>query len=97
VPLLIRRLASGPAVAGACRSDSPRLQEPCEAMLEALGAIGEAQADAVVLTDEFARAITFARTLTDAVVVTDLIIITYQARCKRCFLLPLKVINNQGP
>jgi phycocyanobilin lyase alpha subunit len=43
VPLLIRRLASGPAVAGACRSDSPRLQEPCEAMLEALGAIGEAR------------------------------------------------------
>ena len=40
VPLL-RRLASGPAVAGAQRSDSPRLQEPCEAMLEALGEIGE--------------------------------------------------------
>ncbi len=39
---LLRRLASGPAGAGARRSDSPRLQEPCEAMLEALGAIGVA-------------------------------------------------------
>ena len=40
VPPLLRRLASGPQGAGAQRSDSPRLQEPCEAMLEALGAIG---------------------------------------------------------
>ena len=40
VPPLLRRLASGPQGAGALRSDSPRLREPCEAMLEALGAIG---------------------------------------------------------
>jgi phycocyanobilin lyase alpha subunit len=39
---LLRRLASGPQGAGAPRADSPRLQEPCEAMLEALGAIGVA-------------------------------------------------------
>jgi phycocyanobilin lyase alpha subunit len=39
---LLRRLASGPGGAGAQRPDSPRLQEPCEAMLEALGAIGVA-------------------------------------------------------
>jgi phycocyanobilin lyase alpha subunit len=37
---LSRRLASGPAGAGAQRQDSPRLQEPCEAMIEALGDIG---------------------------------------------------------
>jgi phycocyanobilin lyase alpha subunit len=37
---LLRRLASGPAAAGALRQNSPRLQEPCEAMLEALGTIG---------------------------------------------------------
>jgi phycocyanobilin lyase alpha subunit len=40
VQALVRRLASGPDVAGAPRSDSPRLQEPCEALLEALGEIG---------------------------------------------------------
>ncbi len=40
VPALLRRLSGGPAVAGARRPDSPRLQEPCEALLEALGAIG---------------------------------------------------------
>jgi phycocyanobilin lyase alpha subunit len=37
---LCRRLAGGPEGAGAQRHDSPRLQEPCEAMLEALGDIG---------------------------------------------------------
>ncbi|WP_411871333.1 HEAT repeat domain-containing protein [Vulcanococcus limneticus] len=37
---LRRRLASGPAVAGALQPGSPRLQEPCEALLEALGDIG---------------------------------------------------------
>jgi len=35
-----RRLASGPAVAGALQPGTPRLQEPCEALLEALGEIG---------------------------------------------------------
>ena len=44
VPVLQRRLASGPSGAGAVRSDSPRLHEPCEAMLEALGEIGVAEA-----------------------------------------------------
>ncbi|MFY8148456.1 MAG: HEAT repeat domain-containing protein [Prochlorococcaceae cyanobacterium] len=37
---LRRRLASGPAVAGAQQATSPRLVEPCEALLEALGDIG---------------------------------------------------------
>jgi phycocyanobilin lyase alpha subunit len=37
---LLRRLASGPQGAGALREGTPRLQEPCEAMLEALGSIG---------------------------------------------------------
>jgi len=40
VPALCRRLSSGPAGAGAPRADAPRLQEPCEAMIEALGEIG---------------------------------------------------------
>lgn len=53
VPLLIQRLASGPTVAGACRSDSPRLQEPCEAMLEALGAIGVAQPEVLEVIRPF--------------------------------------------
>jgi phycocyanobilin lyase alpha subunit len=41
------RLASGPAVAGAQEPGTPRLQEPCDALLEALGQIGVA--DAAVL------------------------------------------------
>lgn len=53
VPLLTRRLASGPAGAGASRSDSPRLQEPCEAMLEALGAIGGADAEVLAVIRPF--------------------------------------------
>ena len=39
---LRRRLVSGPAVAGAQQPGTPRLQEPCEALLEALGEIGRA-------------------------------------------------------
>ncbi len=39
---LCQRLASGLAGAGACRPNSPKLQEPCEALVEALGEIGVA-------------------------------------------------------
>ncbi len=53
VPLLTRRLASGPDVAGAHRSDSPRLQEPCEAMLEALGTIGVAEPEILAVIKPF--------------------------------------------
>lgn len=53
VAVLLRRLASGPAGAGAPRLDSPRLQEPCEAMLEALGAIGIAEPDVITLIEPF--------------------------------------------
>ncbi|MEB3348889.1 MAG: HEAT repeat domain-containing protein [Cyanobacteriota bacterium] len=47
VPALCARLAGGPAVAGAPLAGSPRLREPCEALLEALGDIGLAS-DAVL-------------------------------------------------
>jgi phycocyanobilin lyase alpha subunit len=53
VPILCRRLAGGPAVAGACRNDSPRLQEPCESMLEALGEIGVAGAEVLAVIEPF--------------------------------------------
>lgn len=53
VPVLVGRLASGPAVAGAPRSDSPRLQEPCEALLEALGEIGVASAEVEAVITPF--------------------------------------------
>ncbi|MFZ0408251.1 MAG: HEAT repeat domain-containing protein [Cyanobium sp.] len=53
VPLLTRRLASGPQVAGAPRSDSPRLQEPCEALLESLGEIGVADAEVLAVIVPF--------------------------------------------
>jgi phycocyanobilin lyase alpha subunit len=53
VPVLCRRLASGPGVAGARRSDSPKLQEPCEAMLEALGEIGEVTPDVLAVIRPF--------------------------------------------
>ena len=53
VPPLCRRLASGPGGAGAPRSDSPRLQEPCEAMLEALGEIGVHQPEVTAVIEPF--------------------------------------------
>ena len=53
VPSLCRRLASGPDGAGAARSDSPRLQEPCEAMLEALGDIGVGGSEVLKLIEPF--------------------------------------------
>lgn len=40
VDALTARLRSGPAGAGAPQPGSPRLQEPCEALIEALGDIG---------------------------------------------------------
>ena len=53
VPPLCRRLASGPAGAGAQRPGTPRLQEPCEAMLEALGDIGVASAEVLTVVEPF--------------------------------------------
>jgi phycocyanobilin lyase alpha subunit len=41
IPALCARLRSGPAVAGAPQEGTSRLLEPCEALLEALGAIGD--------------------------------------------------------
>ncbi|MGB1416188.1 MAG: HEAT repeat domain-containing protein [Synechococcus sp.] len=40
VPLLVARLASGPEIAGAREAGTPRMNEPCDALLEALGDIG---------------------------------------------------------
>jgi phycocyanobilin lyase alpha subunit len=50
---LCRRLASGPAVAGQPQAGSSRLQEPCEAMLEALGEIGIAEDTVLVVIRPF--------------------------------------------
>ncbi|MEA5475282.1 HEAT repeat domain-containing protein [Synechococcus sp. CCY9201] len=50
---LRRRLASGPARAGAQQSNSPRLVEPCEALLEALGDIGVASDEVVAVIRPF--------------------------------------------
>ena len=47
------RLASGPAGAGAPQSNSPKLQEPCEALIEALGAIGEADPVVIAVIEPF--------------------------------------------
>jgi len=55
IPILSRRLASGPAGAGASRDDSPRLQEPCEAMLEALGDIGVGGNDVLRVIEPFTQ------------------------------------------
>lgn len=41
VPALCRRLSTGLEGAGAPEEGSPRLREPCESLLEALGAIGD--------------------------------------------------------
>jgi len=53
VPALCRRLASGPGVAGAIQPGTPRLQEPCEALLEALGEIGVAELEVVAVIRPF--------------------------------------------
>ncbi len=53
VPSLCRRLASGPEGAGATREDSPKLREPCEALIEALGDIGFAGAPVVEVIEPF--------------------------------------------
>ena len=53
VEALCRRLASGPAVAGAMQPGTPRLQEPCEALLEALGEIGVAEAEVLAVIHPF--------------------------------------------
>jgi phycocyanobilin lyase subunit alpha len=50
---LRRRLASGPAVAGAQQPGTPRLQEPCEALLEALGEIGVSEAAVLAVIQPF--------------------------------------------
>ena len=55
VPALLERLASGPDVAGAARHDSPRLQEPCEALLESLGEIGVADPGVLAVITPFTR------------------------------------------
>ena len=50
---LRRRLAPGPAVAGAQQPGTPRLQEPCEALLEALGEIGVADPPVLAVIEPF--------------------------------------------
>jgi len=50
---LRRRLATGPAVAGAQQPGTPRLQEPCEALLEALGEIGVAEPEVLAVIQPF--------------------------------------------
>jgi phycocyanobilin lyase alpha subunit len=47
------RLASGLAGAGAPQTNSPKLQEPCEALIEALGAVGVADPAVVGVIEPF--------------------------------------------
>jgi phycocyanobilin lyase alpha subunit len=50
---LTARLRSGPTGAGAPQAQSPRLQEPCEALIEALGDIGIADPAALEVIHPF--------------------------------------------
>jgi phycocyanobilin lyase alpha subunit len=50
---LCARLASGPTVAGAPQENSPRLREPCEALIEALGDIGSAETPVLAVIEPF--------------------------------------------
>ncbi len=50
---LRRRLEGGTAVAGALEPGTPRLREPCEALLEALGDIGVADAPVLAVIEPF--------------------------------------------
>lgn len=49
------RLASGPSGAGAPLPGSPRLREPCEALIEALGEIGLPTAEVIGTIEPFAE------------------------------------------
>jgi len=53
VGALSARLASGPNGAGAPQDGSPRLREPCEALIEALGDIGVASAEVLAVIEPF--------------------------------------------
>ncbi|MEB3200271.1 MAG: HEAT repeat domain-containing protein [Synechococcaceae cyanobacterium] len=53
VPPLCARLASGPGGAGAPQANSPRLQEPCEALIEALGDIGVREPEVLAVIRPF--------------------------------------------
>jgi phycocyanobilin lyase alpha subunit len=53
VDALCARLASGPTGAGAQQADTPRLVEPCEALLEALGEIGVAEPRVLAMVEPF--------------------------------------------
>jgi len=53
IEALCEKLASGPAGAGAQQANSPRLVEPCEALLEALGDIGLADAGVMAVIEPF--------------------------------------------
>ncbi len=50
---LCARLAGGPAVAGAPQENSPRLREPCEALIEALGDIGHGAPEVLAVIEPF--------------------------------------------
>lgn len=53
IPNLCLRLASGPAGAEAPRINSPRLCEPCEAMLESLRDIGFGSGETIKVINPF--------------------------------------------
>jgi len=53
VAAITARLASGTAGAGASQSSSPRLREPCEALIEALGEIGVANPEVISVIEPF--------------------------------------------
>ncbi len=50
---ICRLLASGPQQAGAIRAGTPRLMEPCEALLEALGDIGCGSASVLAVVEPY--------------------------------------------
>ncbi|MBM5828453.1 MAG: HEAT repeat domain-containing protein [Cyanobacteria bacterium M_surface_7_m2_040] len=50
---ICQRLAGGPAVAGVQQASNPRLVEPCEALLEALGEIGMADLAELAVIEPF--------------------------------------------
>ncbi|MFN9622250.1 MAG: HEAT repeat domain-containing protein [Cyanobacteriota bacterium] len=50
---LCERLASGLEGAGACQPNSPKLREPCEALIEALGEIGVAEEEVLSIIAPF--------------------------------------------
>ena len=80
---LCRRLDSGLDGAGAAAHGSARLQEPCDAMVEALGALGDSSTEVIAVIEPFTR---HERALIRSAAFRALLELTAEPRWGRCLI-----------